>query len=375
MKLITLISLIVLLILSSCTHDELSLPNIPPAEEQSSSYEDPEYVQLNPPLDAANGYNFNQPSGIYYGIDNFLYIADTDNNRIVMMDAGGTIQGVSQFIEHPEAITQNDSLQLLVVNKTNRVFRIKLFEYNHQIGSAPIDTVFTQASRPARQFTGITVYNGFEYYVTVMEENSTQLRSFIYDFWPDHKLKGPLPFEENGSGLFSVLKPTAIVSVRERYLDISSNAEDTKAFLFCQTGFSNEFGFQSYYKVQSIATTLFEGQEILIPNTILIGTDIYDFEKYYNPQDITIDRSGFVFVVDAGPDTSQVQNSPYQPGFYRFAPSGKQQQAVLGLGSGEAKFNNPGGIAVSPIAEVDQIVYVADKGNNRILLFQLSSEL
>jgi hypothetical protein len=40
-----------------------------------------------------------------------------------MMDEGGTIQGYSQYIHHPEAITQDDSLNLLIVNKTNMICR------------------------------------------------------------------------------------------------------------------------------------------------------------------------------------------------------------------------------------------------------------
>jgi len=42
------------------------------------------------------------------------------------------------------------------------------------------------------------------------------------------------------------------------------------------------------------------------------------------------------------------------------------------LGNGDKQFTNPKGIAVSPYPE-DQTVYIADTGNNRILLFRLST--
>ena len=374
MKLFFIISLLLIVLLESCAHEEFPMPTIPPAEEQFPSYKNPEYIQINPILDAANGYNFNHPADIYFGVDNFLYIADTDNNRIVMMDIGGAIQGYSQQIDHPVAITQNDSLQLLIVNNTNAVFKIDLYEYQHNIGSAPVQIVFEEESRPTRQFTGITVHNGFEYYVTVIDTGSGRNESYIYDFRADHWLKGPLPLEVNGSGLFSAMLPTGIVSRREEHLDISARAEDTPAFLFTQTGFIPQFQLQNYYKVQDVTTVKFEGDDILVPNVSLIGTDIYNFEKYYNPEDITLDRSGFVFVVECGPKRSEIDDSSYKPGFYRFSPTGKQLQSVLAFGSGNDEFFNPKGIAVSPIAEIDQVVYVADTGNNRIMRFILSTD-
>ena len=169
----------------SCTEDKLKAPTIPPEEERFDLGE-ARYVQLNPPLDAAHGYNFNEPSDIYVGADNIVYVADTKNNCIVMMDVGGAIMGYSQKILHPEAITQNDSLQLLVVNKTNAIFRIDLNKHNLIIGDTPIDTVYQQTTEPSRQFTGITVHNGFEYYVTVVDTADSSFNfvefSFIYDF-------------------------------------------------------------------------------------------------------------------------------------------------------------------------------------------------
>lgn len=367
-KLFLAISLIFLL---GCANNKMELPFIPPADEQFTNPDEAEYVLLNPVFDAANGYDFNQPSDIYVGVDNLLYVCDTGNNRIVMMDFGGRIQGVSQFIEHPEAITQNDSLQLLIVNKTNTVYKIELFENNHQIGTAPITPVFTQASEPTRQFTGITVHKGFDYYVTVVDvaDSSTNFEefSFIYDFNGNHTLKGPLPLNVNGTGLFSTILPTGIVSLRERFLD-SGGDENTPAFLFCHTGQTSLLN--NNFKIQHVSTRIVEGDQVITPNTGLLFTDIYNTNRYGNPEDITIDRSGFVFVIDAG-------RGAIPPAIYRFSlNNGREQQRVIGDGSNgdRVTFNNPKGVAVLPSTE-EQILYVADTGNNRILRFQLSDEL
>ncbi len=364
-----------LILVVSCNHDKYPLPTVPKGEELYGNVGKEVYNLINPILDAEHGYNFNHPSDVYVGADNFVYVCDTDNNRIVMMDIGGTIQGVSQYIEHPEAITQNDRLELLIVNKTNRIYKIDLVAVNHHINNAPVEMVFEQTSEPNRQFTGITVYNGMEYYVTVVDvaDSSTNFKefSFIYDFNPDNTLKGPLPLFVNGTGLFSAIVPTAIVSLRERYLDISSRKEDTKAFMFTQIGRTSLL--HNAFKFQHITTKLFEGQEVLVPNTALIGTDIYKPDKFWNLEDVAIDRQGYIFLVDAGRAIDDPDTTRPLPGFYRFAPSGLQLQAVLGLGDGPRSFNNPKGIAVTPFIE-QQIVYVADTGNNRIMMFQLSTQ-
>jgi len=331
----------------------------------------PEYIQINPPFDQTNGYSFNKPGDIYYGVDNFLYIADTDNNRIVMMDQGGAIQGVSQFVPTPVRITQNDSLALLVVSGTNAIYKLDMFDYQHNIASIPIDTVFVEETRPNHQYTGITVHNGFEYYVTVIDRTPGSYKSYIYDFRRDNFLKGPLPLEQNGSGLFATMLPTSIISLREEHLDDNPSKEDTEGFIFSHTGKIDDIQVQNFYKIQYVGTAIVEEDVILVPNIRLIGSDIYDFNKFYDVQDVAIDRSGFMFAVESGMDSDQDE---FQPGFYRFSSSGKQQQALLKFGSGEAQFNHPHGIAVSPNAEEDQVVYIADTGNDRILRFKLSTD-
>ena len=372
-----LISFLTALLLSGCSHDKLELPVIPPGDEQFKGLDDAEYVLLSPILDASNGYSFRQPSDVFFGADNFLYVADTGNDRIVMLDAGGAVQGISGYLPHPEAITQNDSLQLLIVNNSNVVYRIDLFKYAHDIAAASIDTVFHFASEPTRQFTGISVHNRFEYYVTAIDvaDSSTNFRefNFIYDFTGRHTLKGPLPLNVNGSGLYSAILPTSVLSLRERWLDISVSNEDTPAFYFTQIGRTSLL--ENNFPFQHVTTVIVEGDEMLTPNISYVGTDLYGFGKFRNAEDAAVDRSGFIFVLDGGRALSDPDTTHPAPGFYRFSStSGKQLQTVTGLGSGILQFNHPRGIAVLPDVE-GQIVYVADTGNNRIMMFQLSTDL
>ncbi len=146
---------------------------------------------------------------------------------------------------------------------------------------------------------------------------------------------------------------------------------DTRAFLFTQTGKTSLL--YNSFKVQYISTTLFEGQEVLVPFTGFIGTDVYSSGYFWNPEDIALDRQGFIFVVDAGAAAVSSDSMLYNPGFFRFSSSGTLLQSVVGFGSEPKKFNSPKGIAVSPFLD-DQLVYVADTGNNRIMIFKLSTD-
>jgi len=362
-----ILSIPVIIFYCSPLNDKMKLPVIPETDS-GPGLDDVEYILLQS-LDAENGYTFNKPADVFVGADNFIYVADRGNNRIVMLDAGGQVQDTSQTIEKPEAITQNDFLQLLVVNKTNTVFMIDLVSNSHALSNAQIEPVFEWASGPDIQFTGISVHNGFEYYVTAIDVGDTaQVRnsSFIWDFNGDHTRKGPLPLFTEGSGLYTALIPTSIISLRERYLDINTFQEKTPAFLFTQTGKTSLY--ENFFKVQATTTTIVEGSTIIIPNTSYIGKAISDPNEIYWPEDIAVDEEGFIFVVDKG-------GSGHTPAFYRFSNSGDKLQKLSGDGnnSDNIKLSGPKGIAVLRDTQ-DQIVYVADTGNDRILMFKKSDD-
>jgi hypothetical protein len=58
--------------------------------------------------------DFNKPSAILIGNEPFIYIADTDNDRIVMMNLAGQRLGTREGIKRPVAVAQDYQLNLLV---------------------------------------------------------------------------------------------------------------------------------------------------------------------------------------------------------------------------------------------------------------------
>jgi len=102
---------------------------------------------------------------------------------------------------------------------------------------------------------------------------------------------------------------------------------------------------------------------------------LYEQDKFGNPVDIAVagDQTSYIFVIDQEKDS-----------LYQFQPNGNEgvnpppgavdqtKNLIVsfgGTGRGPRQFNNPMGVAY-----FDEIVYVADTGNNRIARYKLTTD-
>jgi streptogramin lyase len=297
------------------------------------------YVQQSPVWGAAQNYTFRGPRDVHVGAEPLIYVADTENDCIVMLDPVGTVLGISGPIPHPVAMTQDNQLDLLVVNNTNRVYRLNLVEANHVLANARIDTILTLAQRdhPQWRFTAIAAYLDRSYYVT--RAGAETADNAIVQFNENDELVGPLPLIPGGTGFFSVTEPSGIISVRRGSVD----------FIFTQIG-------NSFHRAQWITTDAYG-----FTPKIEQGKTFYTPGKFTAPEDITLDDAGNIYVIDAGSDS-----------LYKFNPAGGEfrSQSFGGRGSGERQFHQPSGVAW-----FNKVLYVADTGNNRIVRFKLNTDL
>ncbi|NIR47951.1 hypothetical protein GWO43_05835 [candidate division KSB1 bacterium] len=303
--------------------------------------------------------DLNAPEDIFTGLDRLLYVADTGNDRVVMLDKAGRVQGVSPEIDHPKALGQDSQLNLLIVNGSNIVFRIDLVAINHLIGQAPIDTLVIGSNTSS--FTGVGAFgdNG-EFYVTDMANN----RVWRFD-QTDQSLK-PVIF--SGTGVGTANQPTGITSFLIPTGNISSILGQ-QGFIFTQIG--------QVFKLQWLS-----GGNVQPPfSPVISPSDNVDFFNHfkddsrdgdvdYMPEDVAVDNSQRIYVIDSQADSVFVFNRNGE--FLR----DRNQISILsfgGTGSGDKEFRSPKGIAFLDVDD-DQVLYVADTGNNRIVRFKLSSE-
>jgi DNA-binding beta-propeller fold protein YncE len=319
------------------------------------------YVQQNPVWTG-----FNHPQAIIVGNEPFIYVADTDNDRIVMLDLIGRVIGYSKTIKHPVSITEDKRLQLLVCAQFDTllpgksspttfgaVYRLDLVSGNHNIGSITPRRVFFEPSDSTRRYAGVASLYNNQYYVCRNGPKNEATRVdrdiAILLFSADDQLLSPVTtnFSPDGTGLLSLSTLSAIATI-----PTSRSVE----FVFCQTGD------HCLYKVQWIQL-ITEGQTTNFLSKFYPSVDgnidILKINHFSQPAGVTIDPSGNLYVVDAAKDS-----------LYRFSTRGAERYSFGGKGSGDRQFDQPYGVAF-----YNKTVYVADRGNNRIVRFKLSSDL
>ena len=356
--LILLVSLTAFVI--GCQEPEFPLSSLPQGTT-NTQIGDTVYVQQYPVWTG-----FNHPQAIIVGNEPFIYVADTDNDRVVMLDLIGRPIGYSHRINHPVSITEDRRLQLLVCaqfdtllpGKTSpttfgAIYRIDLVSGNHDISSITPRRVFFDPSDSTRRYAGIAALYNNQYYVCRNGPKNEATRVdrdiAVLLFSEDDQLLSPVTsnFSPDGTGLLSLSTLSAIATMPTRR---------TVEFVFCQTGD------QSLYKVQWIQLVT-EGQTTNYLSkfypSVSGNIDILRLNHFSQPTGVTIDPSGNLFVVDAARDS-----------LYRFSGQGLERYSFGGKGSGEKQFDQPYGVAF-----FDKTLYVADRGNNRIVRFKLSSDL
>ncbi len=331
----------------ACGGEKVPLPLQPDNPGGTTAASDTTYLQLQPVWGPATGYGFNQPKDILLGREPLIYVADTENDRLVMLDLAGNILGESQHIANPVALTQDSKLNLLIVTDTNKIYRINLVAVRHQIAGAPVELVFEEIDNPDRRYTGIAAvlvsvqgFSVINYLVTATGNDTRDNQVLVFPETFDVRVPNALSLEPNGLGILSAAQPSGITSLRDFSVD----------FIFCMTG-------ENSFKVQWITTSQFG----IVPrlNPAQGNFDIFAPGKFSMPEDVTVDPEGNIYVVDADSDS-----------LLKFSAAGDELQSFGGPGAGEKQFHQPQGVAF-----FDKTLYLADTGNDRIVRFKLSTDI
>lgn len=364
-KYITIIAALFFGFLSlDCEHNEFDLDEITANQKSTGAgnLSDTVYIQQNPVWSG-----FNRPEDIIVGREPFIYVADTYNDQIVMLNVSGQVIG-KKSIKHPIAIAQDYQLNLLVCalmdttlqgtpTTVSAVFKIDMVAGNHNIASAPVTRILPTDNDfrfvneiKRREYTGVCVFYDNSFYVS---RTGTENKSLID---PDNSilifqkkysggakrdtLIGRVPLiEPEGSGLVSANKISSITSFKKRNLD----------FVVTLTGEDNSFKTQW---LQYVSTGTFTGylSRLQPGNAAMMKID-----RFKRPEGAAIDNSGNIFVADAEKDS-----------IFKFNPYGEELQSF----GGPAVFRRPHAVAF-----FDRTLYVADTENNRILRFILSTDV
>jgi hypothetical protein len=378
--------LVLSFLLSSCNEksDVVDVSKLPKATGQVVS--DTNYIQIQPSWGS-----FNNPRSIKIGYDYILYVTEPDSNRIVMVDLAGTNLGHSQYVKRPVAITEDRRFNLIiaceydtsvVVNgKTNTVSlaaiaKIRLFNYNHDISATPVEIVHhenlsAQITRDpvtgnltsGREYTGVAVLPDNSYYVTRAGNNNTS--SVDPDNMVLHIDKNDHEYSSDYIDLVPSLVPTGtgFVAINQISNIATFNTKQSGSdFILTQTDPENAF------KVKWI--TFNPGSELEAPSwgsKLSLDPTKYSSGKLPDiltnicvmPVGVMVDDRSNIYVIDSQLDS-----------LMKFDSNGKLLHESFGPG----KLNDP---LLRPlgITYFNKIVYISDAGHNRIMRYELSTDL
>jgi hypothetical protein len=316
------------------------------------------YIQQSP-----NWTGFNNPQDMLFGKDQFIYVADTDNDRIVMLNIAGQVLG-EKNIRKPIALDQNNKLELLVVaefdtviNNQNLTFsalyRINLVEVGHVLNNTRLERLLPQDpksdpfafNRTDRFYTGVcSFFNNAAYVSRKGPSNSNPVdrdNSILTLFFTDNDslIVGKVPgLEPEGTGILSANQISSLTSFPIVSADI----------IVTLIG-KNSFKTQWY---EFVSNSDFEGYKSKLG---AFSSDLMTVNKFGQPEDVALDNANNIFVADAEKDS-----------IFKFNTFGDELESF----GGTEIMSSPHAVAYH-----DRTLYVLDTDNNRILRFILSTEI
>src|ERR1035437_7768514 len=179
-----LISVLLLIpVLFGCS-DKFNIYSLGDTHGAGNPSGDTVYVHIRP-----DSGGFNNPHAIFLGHEPFIYVCDTDNDRIVQLNTAGTVLGTLS-IKKPIAIAQDYRLNLIVcaeydtvingiTNTYSAVYKINLFAVGDTITNAKPRLILPRtediSSHPLCKFTAVTAFYDNSYYVARTGANNTSI--------------------------------------------------------------------------------------------------------------------------------------------------------------------------------------------------------
>ena len=299
---------------------------------------------------------FEAPQDVLVGREPFVYVADTGNDRIVMLDLAGRVVGSTGRVRRPVAIAQDYRFNLVVAAELDTIIggtpvtlgaiiRIDLAAASHDIARAPMSVLYVEPSKPNRRFTGVGALPDNTYLIARIGPLNTS---------PVDPDLAVIRIANNGT----LMSPVGAVSPVGNAIGSIGGLtsllvpDDTRNFTITQSDPEQQ------YRVQMFS--YFSGSEgegwrpSMQPSFDDQG--LMSVARFDDPQDVAYDRFGNIYIVDAARDS-----------LYKFNASGRHFSGQSF--GGEEVLSSPHGLA-----HFNRTLYIADTGNDRIVRFRLTTD-
>jgi hypothetical protein len=401
------------------------------AKDNDTTDEIFEEGSIDPTLETVEGYapvlpfwgEFDAPIDVHVGFDRFVYV--TDNQGLHLLDRADLNPRITIELNGANAIAQDRLLNIYVSARIDTVIESvdpnitwnlpAVFKIKNLNGTGPltmVDTLIfpfddaslsTSAAQNARlnrssannyervEITGISTLADNSLYITRRgPSNSTnqvaapdntvlefrrisvngELTGKMQNVRQIRTLNPTTPSLRSGVGLSSI---ATFVAPPQR----DTFTED-RSFIVAQADQTRDISFRVLWinAVETPDGLIFEqNSQLLAQDTTQADGFLYEPDKFQQPTDVAFggDDDSFIFVVDAAQHKLYQFQSNGQEGVPPPPGAENQTKQVLvsfgEFGAGPKQFNSPSGVAY-----FNQVVYVADTGNNRIARYKLTTD-
>lgn len=381
---------VIMLLLSSCEKyfgDKTDLSFI---ELPQSNFREVAYVPVQPILN-----QFASPTDVIAGFDELIYVVDNGSQEVIALDQSGRELG-RKFIQGAKTMAQDRRLDLLVIGtitdpnnssivrsciyrldlSTTLGYGLRFAEFTDTIIHPFYFKSSSISSDQLVELKNIAVLEDNSFYVTRTGPRTAPTRDdAILLFDKTGKYITPLQFTDSRGAVFPDLFITDPVGITSLVKPPQINSESRGDFIFTSVNPNGVLKVQYIEKLESIDGTSYTPKVNFSADTTLASSFINDPFKFDRPVDVefTGDGTNYIFVIDEGKDSLYQFTANGLEGVE--PPAASEQTKFIktsfgGTGVGASQFNQPSAVAYS-----DRILYVADKGNGRLLRFKLTLDI
>ncbi len=348
---------------------------LPPLQYTPETFgaNDTSYVHLTPDWSAAStGYEGNLPLvpvDMTIGIDGYIFVADSANDRILVLNQAGNVVREHNLdrifpISAPSGIDIDAKLNLLIVNNTN-----KIYVWNQYLNIVGVDSVLLFSNEfPNGYYAANTVkidsLSGIHLFYED-EDETAQFNSIAFGPKGDNLVYATdkannriveLGLETSGAVKLKNGYPHRIFSgaYRQNIAEEGSGAGtvDSPVSITCDADGSVYF---TQLGGNFLVQKLNKQGNSFSPAFTLYEDEIMDLERFTGPTDIALDADNDIFVIDAA-DSGRVSK------FFNHGIFAGEQADLGNEGLSFVRFVQARSIVVSD----DGVVYIANIFEHRI---------
>jgi hypothetical protein len=345
---------------------------------------------------------FKNPVDVYVGYDEMVYVVDDDGLKI--LDLKGELHRTIPIYKARE-VTQDRRIHTYVAGRIKvliggqekdlpAVYHLKFTAGAD--GPVFVDTLihpFCDASRKnigyriedlRVEFTGLVCRADNGLYVS-RAGPVNDLTSYAR---PDNTI---LVFDESGTNTGYSIGLNPITPSLKSVIGVSALAgfvgppqklygvNETHDFILCQASQDYTIEYRTLWIREvfdpDAGITYAENSALLSFDYTKADKFLYDLNRFSKPEDVYVapDQTAYIFIVDSGKDSLFLFTSKGYEGINPPANSSYTKNVLVsfgGYGAGLFQFKDPSGVCY-----YKKTVYVADKGNNRIIRYRLSTDL